>query len=59
MPGGPGNDAVTSEQLIPDAEWLGNKMEDEIERVRQDERRQFERNFDRSRGTSVGVGIGF
>ena len=51
VPGGPGNDAVTSEQLIPDAEWLGNKMEDEIERVRQDERRQFERNFDRSRGT--------
>lgn len=59
VPGAPGNDAVTSEQLIPDAEWLGNKMEDEIERVRQDERRLYERNFDRGRGSSVGIGIGF
>ena len=56
---GPGNDAVNSEQLIPDAEWLGNKMEDEIERVRQDERRQYERNFDGRRGSSFGLGIGF
>jgi hypothetical protein len=34
-------------------------MEDEIERVRQDERRQFDRNFERRRGGSVGVGLGF
>ena len=40
------------EQLIADAEWLGNKMEDELERVRQDERRQFDRDFDRRRGPS-------
>jgi hypothetical protein len=59
LPGGRGNDAVTSEQLIPDAEWLGNKMEDEIERVRQDERRLYERNLDRGRGSGVGIGIGF
>ena len=56
---GPGNDAVNSEQLIADAEWLANKMEDEIERVRQDERRQYERDFDRRRGPSIGLGLGF
>lgn len=54
-----GAEAARSEQLIADAEWLGDKMEDEIERVRQDERRQFDRDFDRRRGGSVGVGIGF
>jgi len=59
LPQAPGNDFVVSERLIADAEWLGNKMEDEIERVRQDERRQFDNNFDRRRGLSVGVGIGF
>lgn len=59
LPSGPGNDAANSEQLIADAEWLGNKMEDEIERVRQDERRQYERGFDRRRGPSIGLGLGF
>jgi hypothetical protein len=34
-------------------------MEEEIDKVRQDERRQFDRDFDRRRGLSVGVGIGF
>lgn len=47
------------ETLIADAEWLGNKMENEIERVREDERRQYERDFERRRGLSVGVGVGF
>lgn len=46
-------------QIVADAEWLGLRMEDEIEKVRQDERRQFERDFDRRNGGSVGVGIGF
>jgi tetratricopeptide (TPR) repeat protein len=59
LPSGPGNDLMISERLIADAEWLGNKMEDEIERVRQDERRQFERDFDRRRGVTVGLGLGF
>ena len=54
-----GSDFVNSEQLIADAEWLGYKMEDEIERVRQDERRQYEHNNDRRRGVSAGVGLGF
>ena len=47
------------EQLIADAEWLGKRMEEEIDHVRQDERREFDRNFDRRRGVSLGVGIGF
>jgi tetratricopeptide (TPR) repeat protein len=54
----PGKD-VGRENLIADAEWLGNKMETEIERVRQDERRQYERDFENRRGPSVGIGIGF
>jgi tetratricopeptide (TPR) repeat protein len=47
------------EHLIANAEWLGKRMEEEIDRVRRDERRQFERDFDRRRGVSLGVGIGF
>jgi len=47
------------EELIADAEWLGKRMEEEIDNVRRDERRQFERDFDRGRGGSVGLGIGF
>jgi hypothetical protein len=34
-------------------------MENEIDRARRDERRQFERDFERRRGLSVGVGIDF
>lgn len=50
-----------SEDLIANAEWVGKQMEEEIDKVRQDERRQFdrERDFDRRRGLSVGAGIGF
>lgn len=47
------------QQLIASAEWLGQRMESEIDRARQDERRQFDRDFERRRGVSVGVGIGF
>lgn len=47
------------ETLIADAEWLGKRMEQEIDNVRRDERRQFDRDFDRRRGGSVGIGIGF
>jgi tetratricopeptide (TPR) repeat protein len=48
------------EQLIEDAEWVGKKFEEELDKVREDERRQFERDQDRDRrGLSVGVGIGF
>jgi tetratricopeptide (TPR) repeat protein len=47
------------EQLIANAEWLGTRMEQEVENVRGDERRQRDRDFERRRGLSVGVGIGF
>ena len=50
---------LTAENLITDAEWLGNEMENEIERVRRDERRQYERDFERRPGAAIGVGIGF
>jgi len=50
---------LTTENLIADAEWLGNEMENEIERVRRDERRQYERDFENRHGPSLGVGIGF
>lgn len=50
-----------SEELLANAEWIGKQMEEEVDKVRQDERRQFdrERDFDRRRGLSVGAGIGF
>jgi len=54
-----GGDLVVPEALVADAEWLGYKMEDEIERVRQDERRRYERDYDRRQGGSIGFGIGF
>jgi tetratricopeptide (TPR) repeat protein len=59
VPVAPANDVVIPEGLIADAEWLGNKMEDEVERVRQDEQRWYQRDFDRRGGGSVGFGIGF
>ena len=46
------------QQLIADGEWLGQRMESEIDRARRDERRRYEHDFDRQRGHSVGVGVG-
>lgn len=53
-----GRDA-NPEQLMANAEWLGAEMEQEIDRVRRDERQQLDRSFDRDRGVSIGIGIGF
>jgi tetratricopeptide (TPR) repeat protein len=50
------------EQLLANAEWLGKRMEEEVDNVRGDERREWNRQFDRQRsgsGGSIGVGIGF
>jgi tetratricopeptide (TPR) repeat protein len=44
-------------ELLTDAEWVGQRMETEIDRARFDERRRYERDFDRRPG--VGFGIGF
>ncbi|HEU4341734.1 MAG TPA: tetratricopeptide repeat protein [Candidatus Binatia bacterium] len=47
-------------KLIANVEWIGQRMEQEIDAVRRDQRRQFEREPDRiRRGLGVGVGIGF
>jgi len=51
---------ISSEKLIASAEWLGHKMEDEIDRVRRDESQQFrDRDFPTRPGLSIGIGIGF
>src|SRR6266436_497921 len=53
------NKDVDRQQLIASAEWLGQKMEEEIDRVRHDEQRFRDRQFDTRPGTSIGIGIGF
>jgi tetratricopeptide (TPR) repeat protein len=51
---------VNPDQLIADAEWIGKMFEEELDKVREDERRQFQREQERDRrGPSVGFGIGF
>ena len=52
---------VDWDKLIISAEWIGRRMEQEIDYVRRDEERQLERR-DRDRirsGVSLGVGLGF
>ena len=52
---------VDWDKLIISAEWIGKRMEQEIDYVRRDEERQLERR-DRDRvrsGVSLGVGFGF
>ena len=48
------------ESLLTNAEWLGKTMEQEIDKVQDDERRQWQREWDRRPGGSgIGFGIGF
>lgn len=48
-------------EIIASAEWVGQQMEEEIDKVRRDERRHFERErqHDFRRGFSLGAGFGF
>ena len=48
-------------QLISSAEWIGQRMEEEIDLVRRDEQRLMDRDSEwfRGRGGGVGIGIGF
>jgi tetratricopeptide (TPR) repeat protein len=48
-------------ELIASGEWIGKRTEEEIDNVRRDERRDFERrNGDRrGSGVSLGIGVGF
>jgi tetratricopeptide (TPR) repeat protein len=53
---------VNRQQLISSAEWIGKRMEEEIDLVRRDEQRRFrDQDFDRfpGRGMGLGIGIGF
>jgi tetratricopeptide (TPR) repeat protein len=46
-------------QLISSAEWIGKRMEEEIDLVRRDEQRRFrDQEFDRFPGSGIGIGIG-
>ena len=50
---------VDRQQLIASAEWVGQRMENEIDLVRRDEQRQFrDQDFDRFPGSGMGIGIG-
>ena len=47
-------------KLLDSAEWIGREMEEEIDRVQDDEQRRFDRrDFPTHSGGSVGVGINF
>ena len=48
-------------QLISSAEWIGQRMEEEIDLVRRDEQRLMDRDSEwfRGRGGGIGIGIGF
>ena len=50
---------VGRDQLITDAEWVGKRLEEEVEYVRRDRRRPLERDFDGRHGMSIGIGVGF
>jgi tetratricopeptide (TPR) repeat protein len=56
-----GGKDIVWDQLIASGEWIGKRMEEEIDNVRRDERRQFERRDrdGRGSGASLGVGVGF
>jgi tetratricopeptide (TPR) repeat protein len=52
---------INWQTLIETGEWVGRKMEEEIEAVRRDYRLQYERDRDRwpRSGLSIGFGLGF
>jgi tetratricopeptide (TPR) repeat protein len=45
--------------ILENAEWIGQQMEEEIDKVRRDRRRRFDRDLDGRRGLSFGLGFGF
>jgi tetratricopeptide (TPR) repeat protein len=56
------NRDANRQQLIASAEWIGKRMEEEIDLVRRDEQRQFrDQDFEQfpGRGIGIGIGIGF
>jgi tetratricopeptide (TPR) repeat protein len=55
--GSPGSD-FRLDDVIADAEWVGKRLEEEVDKVRRDRRQDLDRNFEMSRGRGFGVGIG-
>jgi thiamine biosynthesis protein ThiC len=53
--------AASLETVLASAEWVGRQMEEEIDKVRRDEQREFRRDLDRGgrSGFGFGLGIGF
>jgi hypothetical protein len=49
---------VDRQQLVSSAEWIGKRMEEEIDLVRRDEQRRLNQELEWSRGRGVGIGIG-
>jgi tetratricopeptide (TPR) repeat protein len=47
------------QKLIASGEWVGRRMEDEIDKVRRDKEERRRRNFDGRSGVSLGIGMGF
>jgi tetratricopeptide (TPR) repeat protein len=56
----PSKDA-NRQELIANAEWIGQRMEQEIDLVRRDEQRYLNRDYEwlGGRGVGIGIGIGF
>jgi tetratricopeptide (TPR) repeat protein len=51
---------INRQELITSAEWIGQRMENEIDEVRRDEQRYRNRQFERGPGGwSLGLGLGF
>jgi tetratricopeptide (TPR) repeat protein len=59
LAGDAGRREVGRDQLITDAEWMGKRLEEEVEYVRRDRRRPLEHDFDGRHGMSIGIGVGF
>jgi tetratricopeptide (TPR) repeat protein len=51
---------INRPELVASAEWIGQRMENEIDEVRRDEQRYRNRQFERGPGGwSLGIGLGF
>ena len=50
---------IDRQRLIASGEWIGQRMEDEIDKVRRDEQQERRREFDGRSGVSLGIGLGF
>ena len=48
---------IDHDQLIADGEWLGKRMEEEIDRARRDEEQRYQRGFEHGSGVSLGIGF--